>query len=187
MNEEFKKAFDSLSYAYKKIIVQVIRMMDKKNEKVKKFIDIRKLINYYRERKGLTHEQLINEISQIDSTFNENTYYSILKRNLVDIKNNETIKLIVQVLDIPVDSNGIPYISRKLPYADENSFLYKTEHKDYVFTPEALECLTKFHQNSIYYGFDMLSEKDKKIILYLVHCFNNYTIAPDVFENDEYE
>ena len=33
MNEEFKKAFDSLSYAYKKIIVQVIRMMDKKKRK----------------------------------------------------------------------------------------------------------------------------------------------------------
>ena len=28
MNEEFKKAFDSLSYAYKKIIAQVIRMME---------------------------------------------------------------------------------------------------------------------------------------------------------------
>ena len=44
MDEEFKKGSDSLSSAYKKIIVQVIRMMNKKNEKVKKFIDIRKLI-----------------------------------------------------------------------------------------------------------------------------------------------
>lgn len=33
MDEEFKKGFDSLSNAYKKIIVQVIRMMDKKTKR----------------------------------------------------------------------------------------------------------------------------------------------------------
>jgi|GEM_PF-5722976 hypothetical protein len=189
MNEEFKKAFDSLSYAYKKIIAQVIRMMDKthKFKKPKKIIRVKAIVDYYRKQKGLKQRELIDKLSQNDPAFSEDTYMSILKRNLVNVKDNATMKSIEEVLGISVDSNGIPYILRKLPDTGNSSIIDKTEYKQYYYTKETSNYMLEFQIDDVYNAFKKLNENNKKAVLYLVHSLNNYTIAPDVFENDEDE
>ena len=189
MNEEFKKSFDKLSSGYKKIIAQTIRKMDKthKLKKPKKIIRVKAIVDYYRKQQGLKQRELIDKLSQIDSVFSEDTYMSILKRNLANVKDNATMKLIVQVLGIPTDSNGIPYILRKLPDTGKSSIIDKTEYKQYYYTQETSNYMLEFQIDDVYNAFKKLNENNKKAVLYLVHSLNNYTIAPDVFENDEYE
>lgn len=171
MFKKFKSVYHKLPKNYQNIISNTIAQMDKKHRRkpTGKKIKIKKVIDFYRRENNMSQKDLLEECKK-DVTFSEDTYKSILRRNLVKL-DNYTIKLVSKILGIP----------------DDFSVKHKsTEHKSYSFTDDYYYYLMEFQMNSVYDNFQCLSKNNQRAILYLANALYYNQIHPELFlEEDE--
>lgn len=188
MLNDFKEYYSKLPENLQNIMQRTIHMMSK-NHKIlppKKRINVKEVVDYYRKKKEWSVNHLLalcaENCNEDEKEISSDTYYSIMKRNVVNIKNNKLLKKIIEVLDIPTDNSGnILFIEH-----DYLSPITKTTHKSPAFTHEYYEYLVEFQNNSVYYNFECLDEKNKRAMTYLAKslyynqtCSERFMINPD--------
>ncbi|MCI6616729.1 hypothetical protein [Ruminococcus sp.] len=156
----------------------ILRMSKEHKDKLpKKRINVPLIIDYYRKKKNWTIERLMEECVKKDECFSRETYKSIMRRNIVKIKENLTIKDLIDVLEIPTDEDGniifnennYPTPTGLTPITFEK---YTDEYKDYIF---------EFNQASVYHNFNCLNEDNQKAIIYLTRSLYYNQFAPEQF------
>lgn len=189
MVKEFKSFYDKLPENYQKIISGTIAKMKKthKTKFTRKALDIKHIINFYLKQNNMTTKELLGLCYEADECFSEETYKSILKRNLANIQDNETFKLVSKILKIPSDERGNVYIEYDIPKEQQIGNI--STHKVYPFSSEYYPYLTEFQNNTVYDNFKCLGTEDQKAILYLTQALFYNQTSPELFmpSDDDYE
>lgn len=189
---EFSTTFSELPENYKTIVTNTIGYMEKnhKMQTVKKEINLKQLIKHYRKlNDDMSENELLDKCAELDDCFNEETYKSIVKRNLVKLKDNPTMQTVAQVLGIPFDENGIPYIDKGSK--NEKKKLNKSLNEKliperiYTLTDEYIKYSNEFQIIGIKESFKLLSINDMRAITYLVKALKENILAPELFYHTE--
>lgn len=185
MVKEFKSSYDKLSENYQRIINGTITRMKKthKTKSTRKVFDIKHIINFYLKQNNMTTKELLELCYEADECFSEETYKSILKRNLANIQDNETFKLVSKLLKIPSDERGNVYIEYDIPKEQQIGNI--STHKVYPFSSEYYPYLTEFQINTVYDNFKCLGTEDQKAILYLTQALFYNQTSPELFMHSE--
>ena len=183
MVKEFKTFYDKLPENYQKIINGTITRMKKTHKKksTRKVFDIKHIINFYLKQNNMTTKELLELCYEADEDFSEDTYKSILKRNLANIQDNKTFKLVSKILKIPSDERGNVYIEYDIP--EELQIANIFTHKVYPFSSESY--LTEFKNNTVYDNFKCLGTEDQQSILYLTQALFYNQTSPELFMHSE--
>lgn len=185
MVKKFKSFYDKLPKNYQRIINGTIIRM-KKMHKIKptrKVFDIKHIINFYLKQNNMTTKELLELCYEADECFSEETYKSILKRNLANIQDNETFKLVSKLLKIPSDERGNVYIEYDIPKEQQIGNI--STHKVYSFSSEYYPYLTEFQNNTVYDNFKCLGTEDQRAILYLTQALFYNQTSPELFMPSE--
>ena len=205
---EFKEAYFRLQKNLQNIINETIRRMSKIHHKEypKKYLDIPKIIKYYRKKRNLTVEELLSLCSEAGYNISENTYKSIMKRNVVRVRNNETLKALVDVLKIPTNESGsVLYIERfcrEIVSADQIKKQKKTvklakqdKHIKWtiknkklhqiLFTSAGSDYILEFQNNSVFSNFNCLDHQNQRAIIFLIKSLYDNQMTPERFMNNE--
>lgn len=185
MVKEFKTFYDKLPENYQKIINGTITRMKKTHKKksTRKVFDIKHIINFYLKQNNMTTKELLELCYEADEDFSEDTYKSILKRNLANIQDNKTFKLVSKILKIPSDERGNAYIEYDIP--EELQIANIFTHKVYPFSSEYYPYLTEFQNNTVYDNFKCLGTEDQQSILYLTQALFYNQTSPELFMHSE--
>ena len=186
MVKEFKSFYDKLPENLQTIITETIIRMEKTHKKksTRKIFDIKHIINFYLKQNNMTTKELLELCYEADECFSEDTYKSILKRNLANIQDNQTFKLVSKILKIPSDERGNVYIEYDIPKEEHGANI--CTHKVYSFSREFYPYLSEFQNNSVYDNFNCLKTKDQKAILYLTQALYYNQTSPELFIHSEY-
>ncbi len=185
MVKEFKSFYDKLPENLQTIITETIIRMEKTHKKksTRKIFNIKHIINFYLKQNNMTTKELLELCYEADECFSEDTYKSILKRNLANIQDNQTFKLVSKILKIPFDERGNVYIEYDISKEPQTGNI--CTRKVYPFSREYYPYLTEFQRNSIYDNFKCLSTQNQKAILYLTHALFYNQISPELFMHSE--
>lgn len=181
MVNEFKSVYLKLPENYKNIITGTILRMDKEHNSppTHKIFNIKTLIKFYLSKNEMTENDLLDECYKLDKDFSEETYKSILKRNLVNVQDNKTIKLVTKILNIPSDKQGNLYIEYDIPQEFKIGNIDK--QKVYPFTSDYYSYISEFQSNSVYDNFSCLPYKNQQAILYLTKALYYNQTSPELF------
>ncbi len=179
MLTKFKNYYLKLPENLQTIISGTIFRMSKEHHKklTKRRINVPLIIDYYRKKKNWTTEDLLSECSKRDKSISGETYKSIMKRNIVKVKENPTIQILIDVLEIPTyedgniifNENNYPTPTGLKPITLKK---YTNEYKDYIF---------EHNSGSVYHNFNCLNEDNQKAIIYLTRSLYYNQFAPEQF------
>lgn len=147
MVKEFKSFYDKLPENLQTIITETIIRMEKTHKKksTRKIFNIKHIINFYLKQNNMTTKELLELCYEADECFSEDTYKSILKRNLANIQDNQTFKLVSKILKIPFDERGNVYIEYDISKEPQTGNI--CTRKVYPFSREYYPYLTEFQRN----------------------------------------
>lgn len=118
--------------------------------------------------------ELLKKCKEADECLLEDTYKSMIKRNLANPKDNDTFKLVSKILKIPFDAQGNAYIEYN-----------NTTHNTYAFSNEYYSYCTEFQTKSVYENFKCLDKEDQKAVLYLTKSLFYNQTSPELFMHSE--
>lgn len=179
--QRFKEFYSKLPENYQSIVSTAILEMEKEHkiEATKKQISIKDVIGFYLKKNKMTQYKLLQLCREIDSGFSEDTYKSMRRRNLANIKDNATFKTVAEVLNIPLDDNGTPYVEYDIPDGSQTGGISK--HRVYPFTSDYYSYVLEFQTNTVFQNFECLSAENRHAAAVLAESLYYNLYCPELF------
>ena len=179
--QRFKEFYFKLPENYQSIVRTAVLGMEKEHKikATKKRIRIKEVIKFYLKEKKMTQYKLLKSCTKIDPQFSEDTYKSMCRRNLANVKNNQTFKTVAAVLDIPIDNDGNPYIEYDISNGLQTGGTAKP--RTYPFTSDYYSYVTEFQGNTVIENFACLSAQNGRAVATLTESLYHNLYAPEFF------